>query len=175
MGEVVQGSHAVPEPSMEKLATGQVWHVKSVPSLKNWFFPQHTGVDMVGEQRGVWPDGHVSTFKHGTHTVDPAVPADVPAAQVVQAVDEEAPVALENVPIAQAVQVALLAAPWAAEYVPAPQAVHVKLEAAPWAAEYVPVPQGVQVLLLAAPWTAEKVPATQGVQVALLAAPWAAE
>jgi hypothetical protein len=115
MGEVVQGSHAVPEPSMEKLATGQVWHARSVPSLKNWFFPQHTSVDLVGEQRGVWPDGHVSTFKHGTHAVDPAVSADVPAAQVVQDVDEGAPVALENVPIAQGVQVALLAAPWAAE------------------------------------------------------------
>ena len=100
---------------MEKLATGQVWHARSVPSLKNWFFPQHTGVDMVGEQRGVWPDRHVSTVKHGTHAVDPAVPADVPAAQAVQVVDEGAPVALENVPIAQGVHAKLEAAPWAAE------------------------------------------------------------
>jgi hypothetical protein len=37
MGNVKQLRHAVPEPSMEKLATGHVWQAVSTPSRKNWF------------------------------------------------------------------------------------------------------------------------------------------
>lgn len=150
-GDVAHALHAEEEPSGEKLATWQFWHVVSTPSRKNWFTPQHREVVPSTEQRLVDPAAHVSRLVHARQAEDPATAVYVPAEQAWHVCEEVAPVAVEYCPEEHDKQVPAWELPTVMEYFPVPQAVHVLMPEAPDVTEYVPARHAVQTPLDVAP------------------------
>ncbi len=95
--------------------------------------------------------------KQSVHVKAPAA-EDLPAAQAVQVLVEEAPAVVEYLPLTQLSQAG---APGVAEYVPAKQSVHVKAPAF----EDLPAAQAVQLLVEEAPAVVEYLPAGHEVQL----------
>ena len=97
-GDVAHALHAENDPSGEKLATWQFWHVVSTPSRKNWFTPQHREMVPSSEQRLVEPVTHVRRLVQGEQEEAAAMAAYVPATQAWHVCEELAPEAVEYCP-----------------------------------------------------------------------------